>query len=283
VGGLDVDQWLPEQTTVMAEDWDAAVDRFYPEFAEIWSDPVAHVHALQGEWNNLEAVGALDWPSLLPRPNSRVLDLGAGTGWLSAELSRLDAVGQIDALDSSHHYLADMLPEVVRSLGGRLDKIRPVHGLFSPILVPDGHYDAVVAASSLHHATSLLAVLRECHRVTSPDGTVVILNESPLTRGQGVRTVLRLGLAILKTVGRERYVEHSPRLSSGGIVYDPYLGDTAYTQGQWTAAFEAASFRHETVVTAFPPYKNRPPYRSRLTHFVLRKASTHPAGTVTRP
>lgn len=69
-----------------------------------------------------------------------MLDLGAGTGWLSAWLCRFNAVQHIDALDSSRRNLEQMLPRITELMKGAalLPKIRPIVGLFYPLPVADG-------------------------------------------------------------------------------------------------------------------------------------------------
>jgi hypothetical protein len=78
-----------------------------------------------------------------------VLDLGAGTGWLSAFLSSFPNVEQIDTLDSDRNNLEVMLPQIIERMEGDTSKIHPILGLFSPLLVPDQQYGLIVASSSI--------------------------------------------------------------------------------------------------------------------------------------
>jgi len=61
--------------------------------------------------------------------------MGAGTGWLSIQLSKHENVTAIYALDSSRSNLEIMLPALTDLMGGNREKITPVLALFTPILV----------------------------------------------------------------------------------------------------------------------------------------------------
>ena len=104
----------------------------------------------------------------------RVLDLGAGNGWLSYRLARrghdLTAVDlQTDARDGlgAHvHYDA---------------AFTPVRAEFDRLPFPNAAFDLVVFNASLHYAEDVALSLREALRVLRPDGEVVVL-DSPVYR-----------------------------------------------------------------------------------------------------
>lgn len=108
----------------------------------------------------------------------RVLDLGAGNGWLCYRMVerghralaldlRVDAV---DGLSAAEPY-RDHLPRMF----GR------VAGSFDALPLPDGIADAAVFNASLHYATDLERVLGEAVRVVRPGGRVAVL-DSPFYR-----------------------------------------------------------------------------------------------------
>jgi SAM-dependent methyltransferase len=268
-----VDDWIAVQADSEASSWESAIARFYPEYAAIWSDPAEQVRALTTEWNFLDALEFIPWRPLIAGKRCRVLDLGAGTGWLSAYLSRFDEVEQIDALDSSRVNLEVMLPGVVALMGGVAAKIRPVRALFTPLLVQDGSYDLIVASSALHHAPRLDDVLRECRRVLKPSGTMVLLNETPLGTPRYLYKMVRTGIDLAARSLKGAYEALSPSISISGILYDPYLGDTVYSFSQWRSAFEQAGWSHIIIRTGLSSYKRRMKRPARLTHFVLRKTA----------
>jgi len=103
----------------------------------------------------------------------RVLDLGAGNGWLAhraaiagAEAVALDVRGdRVDGLGASPPGSA--VERVVAS--------------FEAIPVAGGEFDVVVFNAALHYAEDLGAALREARRVTRVGGRVVVL-DSPFYR-----------------------------------------------------------------------------------------------------
>jgi SAM-dependent methyltransferase len=106
--------------------------------------------------------------ALLPS-SRRVLDLGAGNGWLAR---RLAAGGrEVTALDAD---ASDT------GLGGLDDaRVRRVRAELEALPLADGSFDVVVAAAALHYAVDLPRALAEIARVLRPAG-VFVLADSPL-------------------------------------------------------------------------------------------------------
>jgi SAM-dependent methyltransferase len=265
-----VDDWLARQADSEARSWETAIARFYPQHADVWTDPAKQVHAVTHQWNFLDALEFVPWQMLMPGQRLRVLDLGAGTGWLSAYLSRFDQIAHIEALDSSRSNLEVMLPGVIERMGGVASKIRPIRGLFTPLLVEDGAYDLIVASSALHHAPRLTDVLQECRRVIKPSGAMVLLNETPLGTARYLYKMARVCVDITLKSMRGRYVAWSPSVASSGILYDPHLGDVAYSFDQWKSAFAQTRWSCRIIRTGLSSYKRPSPRPAHLTHFVLR-------------
>jgi len=113
----------------------------------------------------------------LQRP-LRVLDLGAGNGWLCHRLMLLGhraialdvRVDDVDGLGAARHY-ASRLPR----LFGR------VAASFDAVPLPDATFDIAVFNASLHYAVDPRAALAEAARVVAPGGRVVVL-DSPVYR-----------------------------------------------------------------------------------------------------
>jgi SAM-dependent methyltransferase len=108
----------------------------------------------------------------------RVLDLGAGNGWLSARLTRrghlsvavdlrTDAVDGLAAAGPFRRSLPRMFPRVAASFELLPFRTRP--------------FDLVLFDASLHYAEALGPTLAEAARVTVPGGCVAIL-DSPFYR-----------------------------------------------------------------------------------------------------
>ena len=121
--------------------------------------------------------------ALLPR-SERVLDLGAGNGWLARRLAGSHRVTAID-LDATDTGL------------GALDdaRVHRVCGELEALPLQNGCYDVVIAAAALHYATHLPRALAEIARVLRPGGAF-ILADSPvyadaLARHQAWQRTLR--------------------------------------------------------------------------------------------
>lgn len=272
-----MEDWLGQQADSEATSWETAVARFFPDQAATWSDPDEHYARLTGDWNTLDALQYIDWAGLTAAGNVRVLDLGAGTGWLSAFLSRFDAIASIEALDSSRRLLEEMLPPIVERMGGVAAKINPIRGLFTPLQRPGSAYDLIVASSAIHHAPQLAEVLTECARVLTAGGIMVILNETPLSTYRALNLMGKIGVKAANSVLQGRCPTYTSTLSGGGILYDPHLGDRAYSLRQWKTVFVQTGWRASVVRTPLGSYKSGGRRQAPLTHFVLRKLAAAPA------
>ena len=94
----------------------------------------------------------------------QVLDVGAGTGRVSAALN--EAGWRVTAFDGSPEMLAclaERVPHATR-VSGRLDE---------PLPFPDATFAAVVAIRVVKYVTDTTAALRELARVVEPRGAVV--------------------------------------------------------------------------------------------------------------
>jgi SAM-dependent methyltransferase len=102
----------------------------------------------------------------------RILDLGAGCGWLAHRLAErghwavaIDLLDdRLDGLGATRHYASDVAPLVAE---------------YDRLPLGDGQADVAVFNASLHYSTDIAATLRESVRVLRPRGTLVIL-DSPM-------------------------------------------------------------------------------------------------------
>jgi SAM-dependent methyltransferase len=114
----------------------------------------------------------------------RVLEIGAGAAWFSAELSKLPQVVEITATDASARLLKQQAPKVFKLLHAHTAKITRMPADFGKLDFPANHFDVVVCADALHRAVNMLRVLREVRRVLKPGGKFVAIREPvrPLVR-----------------------------------------------------------------------------------------------------
>lgn len=112
-----------------------------------------------------------------PRPGMRLLDVGGGTGVVTALLA--DGMGEAVVLE----------PERSRLSYGqeRRKGLRFVESGAEAIPFPDASFDRVLAHVSLHHVPDLAAALREIRRVLAPPGRLVVREFDPeSSRGRWV-------------------------------------------------------------------------------------------------
>ena len=101
----------------------------------------------------------------------RVLDLGAGNGWLCRRI----------ALTGGEAVALDLRDDAVDGLGAATELLAEsgferVAASFDALPLSDEHFDVVVFNASLHYALDLRAVLREARRVVRRGGRVAVLD-----------------------------------------------------------------------------------------------------------
>jgi SAM-dependent methyltransferase len=112
----------------------------------------------------------------------RVLDCGAGSGWLSHRLASLghspvavDAIDdEVDGLGAARHY-ATRFPRVQAD--------------FDDLPFAPGQFDLVIFNGALHYAPDTAATLGHAHRLLAPGGALVVM-DSPMFRGEGAGSAM---------------------------------------------------------------------------------------------
>jgi ubiquinone/menaquinone biosynthesis C-methylase UbiE len=102
---------------------------------------------------------------LRPSPEDRILDVGAGAGWCSHLLQRLNR--RSVAVDIAHEMLA------VSRERAPAKPILAVAGDLEHLPFADGAFDKAVCLSAIHHVPDMPAALRELARVLTPTGVIV--------------------------------------------------------------------------------------------------------------
>ncbi len=106
----------------------------------------------------------------------KILDLGAGNGWLS---NRLAAQGD-------RVFAVDLLVNEQDGLGAWKHyehAFTPLQAEFNRLPIMDGFADAVIFNASFHYAENYTETLREAFRVLSMQGLVVITDSPVYRRG----------------------------------------------------------------------------------------------------
>jgi len=134
----------------------------------------------------------------------RILEIGAGAAWLSAELSKLPRVVEIVATDVSPRLLKDQAPKVFRALDAKTAKITRIPADFHQLPFPDNHFDFVVSSAVLHDAANIVQALREVKRVLKSGGQYVAIREPvwPLVKIKSRKKMLE---KLVKTGVNERF------------------------------------------------------------------------------
>lgn len=168
----------------------------------------------------------------------RILELGAGSAWLSAELSKLPTVVEIVATDFSPKLLQEQAPKVFKLLKANAAKITRTPGDFHKLDFPANHFDFVVCSAVLHQATNMIQVLREAKRVLKPGGRLVAIREPvwPLVK--------------LKSRAKAR-----ARLASAGVA-DPFYSLADYREF-FTQAGLSLEARSVNLARGIRDYMNR--------------------------
>lgn len=98
------------------------------------------------------------------REGQRTLDVGCGTGALTAELVARAGAGAVSAIDPSESFV-----EVTRT---RFPDVDVRHGAAEALPFPDGEFDCALAQLVVHFMADPVAGLSEMARVTRPGGLV---------------------------------------------------------------------------------------------------------------
>lgn len=167
-----IDAFLADYTKIrLAEGRGSDDAHFYRNLPECPPD-----HPMAAQWAIRHRTFRCLRDEVIPRVglHLRILDLGAGTGWLCRRMALLGhepcavdlSCNDQDGLEAARHFRAEW-PRVQAE--------------FDWLPFPDACFDLVIFNASLHYSTDYVRTLREALRVLMPAGSVVVL-ETPVYR-----------------------------------------------------------------------------------------------------
>lgn len=143
-----------------------------------------------------------------------ILEIGAGSCWFSAELSKIDQVNHIHCLDFSDRVLREVAPLVFRTLKAKEEKITRTLGDYHKLPYGGESFDFVVIDAALHHTDYLHLTLGEINRVLKRKGKVIAIREPiestiwPLKKRLGLvdKPVKKYGM-VENTYAKENWIK----------------------------------------------------------------------------
>jgi 2-polyprenyl-3-methyl-5-hydroxy-6-metoxy-1,4-benzoquinol methylase len=167
--------------------------------------------------------------------NGRILEIGAGSCWLSSVLSKFPKVQEVYALDFSRRILTEIAPRVMDHLKADASKIVRVRGSFYDLRRLGKQFDFVVCDETLHHADYPIILLKQICKVLSEDGLLISIREPIAPK-----------LPILKFVGKRIFGFREKRLG---------VTENNYTLNEWHKLFRLSGFAM-TCYTLHPTSEN---------------------------
>jgi ubiquinone/menaquinone biosynthesis C-methylase UbiE len=168
-------------------------------------------------WRAVARRVVLPWALQGVRPEGAMLEIGAGSGAMAAELASTYPEVRLTVTDIDEA-MVQTASTLLRPFGGWVR----VCGADAPSLpFPDGSFDAVLSWVMLHHTVQWEQVLAEALRVLRPGGRLVgydLLSSAPL------RLVHRTDGASVRLVHLPELREELRRLPTDHTVLSPSLG-----------------------------------------------------------
>ena len=121
---------------------------------------------------------ALMNPATGPAVRGKVIDLGAGSCWATARISKVQEVEDIVALDMSARFLTTVGDRIITQLSGNRKKIRFAVSSFNDIPMDSDYFDCAFLIAAIHHSVTPLRTLSEVLRVLKPNGSLLVI-EAP--------------------------------------------------------------------------------------------------------
>jgi SAM-dependent methyltransferase len=151
----------------------------FREEIEPYPDPTRDVPAFI-EGKELQAKLAFALREAGIDPAGTVVELGAGTCWLSATLAKKPAVERVIAVEFSRRRLEELAPIAIDYVGAPTEKIeRVLADFYNPGLEPESA-DLVFTDASFHHSVEPVRLARVAYDLLRPGGSFVLFREPTL-------------------------------------------------------------------------------------------------------
>jgi SAM-dependent methyltransferase len=162
----------------------------YREEIETLADPTRQILEWMGKRELLPKLeDALARSQIEPR--GTIVELGAGSAWLSAALARSPSVERAIAIDFSRDRLVNRAPVAMAILDAPPEKVERVIADFYDPGLPDGSADLVVMDAAFHHASEPQLLADKIAALLKPGGHAMLFREPTLSllRRKRERTV----------------------------------------------------------------------------------------------
>lgn len=138
------------------------------EQTRFWNDWVARSSAWEANPDNQRrAACVMREVAAHPVAETRILDLGCGTGWLALELARH---GEVTAVD--------LAKDVIEALQPKHPHIRWIAGDVLSLALPELHFDVVTSLETIAHVSDQPAFAARVGRLLKPGGLLVLTTQN---------------------------------------------------------------------------------------------------------
>ncbi|HEX5826206.1 MAG TPA: class I SAM-dependent methyltransferase [Candidatus Limnocylindrales bacterium] len=151
--------------------------------------------AFMGAWSRGLSAAFADFAAIERSAADRVLDVGCGTGALTAELVARVGAARVAGVDPSGSFVAAMRT--------RFPDVDVREGSAEALPHPDGAFDRVLAQLVVHFMTDPVAGIREMARVAAPGGTVAACVWDHVGAGGPLRPFWRAARSVVADVDDE--------------------------------------------------------------------------------
>ncbi len=180
------------------------------------------------------------------KPKSKIIEIGAGSAWLSACVSKNDNVDSILIIENDLRRIDLAQKYFVPNLNAIKTKLTFYNTDFHKLnFVQNNSIDIIFVDAALHYTNTLELLLQELHRKLKKSGQIIAIREPILP-----------SLPILKNFRKKTF--GLKQIKNGDI-------ENIYTKNEWTNYFNNCNF----TVTFYPLYGGS--LKDRLLNIAMNK------------